>query len=43
MCEANAYIKNGEQEKLFMEQIDIIEPSHEGLRLVDIFGKQKFE
>ena len=42
MCEANAYIRNGEQEELFLEQVDIIEPYEEGLRLVDIFGKQKF-
>lgn len=42
MCEANAYLRNGEQEELFLEQVDIIEPYEEGLRLVDIFGKQKF-
>lgn len=41
MCEANAYLRNGEQEELFLEQVDIIEPYEEGLRLVDIFGKQK--
>ncbi|GAB6170732.1 CooT family nickel-binding protein [Paradesulfitobacterium aromaticivorans] len=43
MCEANAYIRSGgDQEELFLEQVDIIEPFEEGLRLVDIFGKQKF-
>lgn len=42
LCEANAYIRSGEREELFLEQVDIIEPSEEGLRLVDIFGKQKF-
>lgn len=42
MCEANAYLKNGEEEVLFMESVDIIEPYEEGLKLVDIFGKQKF-
>ena len=41
MCEANAFVKSGEQEELFMEQVDIIEPFQDGLRLVDIFGKQK--
>ncbi|HZW83066.1 MAG TPA: CooT family nickel-binding protein [Candidatus Deferrimicrobium sp.] len=41
MCEANAFIKKGDSEELFMEQVDIIEPSEQGLRLVDIFGKQK--
>lgn len=42
MCEANAYLKQGEEEVLFMESVDIIEPYEEGLKLVDIFGKQKF-
>lgn len=42
MCEANAYLKNGDQEELFMESVDIIEPYQEGLKLVDIFGTQKF-
>jgi predicted RNA-binding protein len=42
MCEANAYLKDGEDEVLFMESVDIIEPFEEGLKLVDIFGKQKF-
>lgn len=42
MCEANVFLSNGEQEELFLEQVDLIEPDEEGLRLVDIFGKQKF-
>jgi len=43
MCEANAYLKLSEDEEvLFMESVDIIEPHEEGLKLVDIFGKQKF-
>lgn len=42
MCEANAYLKTGEEEVLLMESVDIIEPYEEGLKLVDIFGKQKF-
>jgi predicted RNA-binding protein len=42
VCEANAYLKQGEEEILFMESVDIIEPYDEGLKLVDIFGKQKF-
>ncbi len=41
MCEANAYINKGDNQELFMEQVDIIEPTELGLRLVDIFGKQK--
>ena len=42
MCEANAYVKEGENEVLFMEAVDTIEPYDNGLKLVDIFGKQKF-
>ncbi|CAA7600672.1 Predicted RNA-binding protein [Acididesulfobacillus acetoxydans] len=42
MCEANAYLKNSEGEALFMEAVDIIEPYEDGLKLVDIFGRQKF-
>ncbi|KLU63693.1 putative RNA-binding protein [Desulfosporosinus acididurans] len=42
MCEANAYLKNGDHEVLLMESVDIIEPYEEGLKLVDIFGRQKF-
>ncbi|MFZ3100619.1 MAG: CooT family nickel-binding protein [Desulfitobacteriaceae bacterium] len=43
MCEANAYLKNGDQEVLFMESVDVIEPNEEnGLKLIDIFGRQKF-
>jgi len=41
VCEANAYIRQGDSEELLMEQVDIIEPSELGLRLVDIFGRQK--
>lgn len=42
MCEANAYLKNGDQDVLLMESVDIIEPYEDGLKLVDIFGRQKF-
>ena len=42
MCEANAYLKNGEKEELFMASVDTIEPYEEGLKLTDIFGKQMF-
>jgi predicted RNA-binding protein len=42
MCEANAYLKTGETEILFMESVDVIEPYENGLKLVDIFGKQMF-
>lgn len=42
MCEANAYLKDGDKELLFMESVDTIEPYENGLKLMDIFGKQLF-
>jgi len=42
MCEATAYLKDGENEVLFMESVDTIEPYENGLKLMDIFGMQKF-
>lgn len=44
MCEANAYIiEDPESEpRLIMESVDTVEPEEEGLRLVNIFGDQKF-
>jgi predicted RNA-binding protein len=42
MCEANAYLMNGDDARLVMEAVDVVEPGEEGLRLVNIFGEQKF-
>lgn len=42
MCEANAYMICDGQEELVMEAVDKIEPEDHGLRLVNIFGDQKF-
>lgn len=42
MCESNAYLKDGNNEVMIMESVDTIEPSENGLRLMDIFGKQIF-
>ena len=53
MCEANAYLVNGDDSRLVMEAVDVVEPEGEniwrlvepgedGLRLVNIFGEQKF-
>jgi predicted RNA-binding protein len=42
MCEANAYIIRNGQEVLVMEAVDKIEPEDDGLRLVSVFGDQKF-
>ena len=42
MCEANAYLIQGEEKILVMEAVDTVEPEEDGLRLVSIFGDQKF-
>lgn len=42
MCEANAYIIRDGDEELVMEAVDKVEPENHGLRLVNIFGDQKF-
>jgi predicted RNA-binding protein len=42
MCEANAYIMNGEIEELVMESVDTALPEGQGaIRLTNIFGEQK--
>lgn len=42
MCEASAYLIKGDEEELIMESVDTVEPENDGLRLVNIFGEQKF-
>jgi predicted RNA-binding protein len=42
MCEADAYLIKGEVKELVMKAVDIIEPEENGLRLISIFGDQKF-
>lgn len=42
MCEANAYMINGNDQELLMEAVDSVEPEESGFRLVNIFGEQKF-
>ncbi len=43
MCEANAFLlEEGKPEQLIMESVDRVEPDEAGLRLVNIFGEQKF-
>lgn len=42
MCEANAYLREGEESRLVMESVDRIEPDDQGISLVNIFGEQKF-
>ena len=42
MCEANAYLVEKDQDKLLMEAVDTVEPEDDGVRLISIFGDQKF-
>ena len=42
MCEANAYLIEADRESLVMEALDRVEPEDDGLRLISIFGEQKF-
>lgn len=42
MCEANAYLIDGDKETLLMEAVDKVEPDGDGIRLISIFGEQKF-
>lgn len=42
MCEANAYLIDQGKEELVMKAVDTVEPEDNGLRLVSIFGDQKF-
>ena len=42
MCEANAYLIQNDQQKVIMKAVDTVEPEGKGIRLVSIFGDQKF-
>lgn len=42
MCEANAYLINDDENELLMEAVDTVEPEGDGIKLVSIFGDQKF-
>jgi predicted RNA-binding protein len=42
MCEANAYLIENNTETLLMEAVDRVEPDDDGVRIVSIFGEQKF-
>lgn len=42
MCEANAYLIEGQENKLIMEAVDTVEPEEDGINLVSIFGDRKF-
>ncbi len=42
MCEANAYLVDGDEKTLIMESVDSVEPEDDGLKLMNIFGEQHF-
>ena len=42
MCEANAYLIRNSHETLVMEAVDKVEPEGDGIKLISIFGDQKF-
>jgi predicted RNA-binding protein len=42
MCEANAYLIGNDEPTLIMEAVDTVEPEEDGIKLVSIFGDQKF-
>ena len=42
MCEATVYLMEEESELLLMEAVDTVIPEDGGIRLVSIFGDQKF-
>lgn len=41
MCEANAYIYEDGEEKLYLENVDILKPEGEKIYLRNLFGEQK--
>jgi predicted RNA-binding protein len=41
MCEANAYIFEDGEEKLYLENVDILKPEGEKIYLRNLFGEQK--
>jgi predicted RNA-binding protein len=42
MCEATAYLIEGDSETKIMEAVDTVEPEEGGVKLINIFGDQKF-
>jgi predicted RNA-binding protein len=42
MCEANAFLIDGDDHQLILEAVDTVEPRDDGVRLSNIFGEQKF-
>jgi predicted RNA-binding protein len=42
MCEVNAYLLEGQTKRLVLESVEVVASEQTGLRLVNIFGEQKF-
>ena len=43
MCETNAYIeKNGGEEELFLENVDILRPEEGRIYMKNLFGEQRY-
>ncbi len=42
MCEATAFLLKGNEQVKVMEAVDTVEPEDGGVKLVSIFGDQKF-
>jgi len=41
MCEANVYMRKGEEDELILENVDHIVPQEDGILLEDIFGRRQ--
>lgn len=41
MCEANVYMRKGEEDELILENVDHIVPQDNGILLEDIFGRRQ--
>ncbi|HHN63872.1 MAG TPA: CooT family nickel-binding protein [Nitrospirae bacterium] len=41
MCEANAYIYEDGEERLYLENVDILKPEGDRIYLRNLFGEQK--
>lgn len=41
MCEANAYIYEDGEERLYLENVDILRPEGEKIFMRNLFGEQK--
>lgn len=41
MCDVNVFILNNEAEEKVLENVDVIEETADGMRLVNIFGEER--